>query len=71
MKIDKKGYITLTPKESEAIMDLLYTLGAMSGTLEEDFNEDCEKAQKFAERMFTLFEELISTLKEKKKNSYE
>lgn len=54
MKIDKKGYVTLTPKESDTIIDLLYTLGAMSGVLEDDFNKDCEKAQKIADRIFTL-----------------
>lgn len=57
MKIDGKGYITLTPKESDAIMDLLYTLAAMRGTLEDDFNNDCEKAAKVADRIFTLKEE--------------
>lgn len=57
MKIDKKGYITLTPKESDAIMDLLYTLAAMRGAFEEDFNEDCEKAEKVASRIYTLKEE--------------
>lgn len=57
MKIDGKGYITLTPKESDAIMDLLYTLAAMRGTLEDDFNNDCEKAEKVADRIFTLKEE--------------
>lgn len=57
MKIDGKGYITLTPKESDAIMDLLNTLGAMIGTLEDDFNEGCRKAQKVADRIYTLKEQ--------------
>lgn len=57
MKVDRKGYITLTPKESDAIMDLLYTLAAMRGTLEDDFNNDCEKAEKIANRIYTLKEE--------------
>lgn len=57
MKIDKKGYITLTPKESDAIKDLLYTLAAMRGSFEEDFNTDCEKAEKVADRIYTLKEE--------------
>ena len=57
MKIDGKGYITLTPKESDAIMDLLYTLAAMRGSYEEDFNEDCKKAEKVADRIYTLKEE--------------
>lgn len=38
-------------------MDLLDTLGAMSGTLEDDFNKDCEKAQKIADRIYTLKEQ--------------
>lgn len=54
MKIDKKGYVILTPKESDTIIDLLYILGAMSGGLEDDFNKDCEKAQKIAERIHIL-----------------
>lgn len=57
MKIDGKGYITLTPKESDTIMDLLYTLGAMSGTIDEDFSNACEKAQNVADRIYTLKEE--------------
>lgn len=57
MKIDEKGYITLTPKESDAIIDLLYTLAAMRGTLEEDFSNECEKAQKVADRIYTLKEQ--------------
>lgn len=57
MKIDKKGYITLTPKESDNIMDLLNTLGAMRGTLEDEFNEECKKAQKVADRIYTLKEQ--------------
>ena len=54
MKIDKKGYITLTPKESDTIIDLLYTLGTMRGTLEDDFNNDCKKAEKVADRIYIL-----------------
>lgn len=54
MKIDGKGYITLTPKESDAIMDLLYVLAAMCGTLEDDFNNDCKKAKKLADRIYTF-----------------
>lgn len=57
MKIDEKGYITLTPKESDAIMDLLYTLAAMRGTMEDDFNKDCKKAQKIVDRIYTLKEQ--------------
>ena len=57
MKIDGKGYMTLTPKESDAIMDLLYTLAAMRGSYEEDFNNDCKKAEKVANRIHTLKEQ--------------
>lgn len=31
MKIDSKGYITLTPRESAEIIECLETLEAMSG----------------------------------------
>lgn len=54
MKIDKKGYVILTPKERDTIIDLLYTLGAMIGASDDDFNKDCEKAQKIAERIQIL-----------------
>lgn len=57
MKIDKKGYITLTPKESDAIKDLLYTLAAMRGTSDDYFNSECKKAEKVADRIYTLKEE--------------
>lgn len=59
MKIDKKGYITLTPKESDAIMDLLDTLAAMSGTYDQDFTKECEKAQKYSYKILSLKNDLI------------
>lgn len=43
MKIDKKGFIILTPKESEDIMDLLDTLAAMSGAYDHDFTKEYKK----------------------------
>lgn len=58
MKIDKKGYITLTPKESDAIMDLLDTLAAMSGAYKQDFTEECKKAQKYSDKMLSLKNDL-------------
>ena len=54
MKIDTKGYITLTPKESEEIMDLLDTLAAMSGAFDQDFTGDCKKAQKYSDKILSL-----------------
>ena len=53
MKIDSKGYITLTPKESEEIMDLLDTLAAMSGAYDQDFTGECKKAQKYSDKILS------------------
>ena len=44
MKLDAKGYITLTHKESKNIMDLLDTLAAMVGYYDDDFTKKCKKA---------------------------
>ena len=54
MKIDTKGCITLTPKESEDIMDLLDILAAMSGAYDIDFTKECKKAQKYSDKILTL-----------------
>lgn len=54
MKIDSKGYITLTPKESNEIMDLLDTLAAMSGAYDQDFTAECKKSQKYSDKILSL-----------------
>ena len=54
MKIDSKGNITLTPKESEDIMDLLDTLAAMSGAYDQDFTKECKKADKYSNKILSL-----------------
>lgn len=54
MKIDAKGYITLTPKESEEIMDLLDTLAAMSGAYDQDFTGECKKRISIPTRFYHL-----------------
>lgn len=54
MKIDSKGYITLTPRESDEIMDCLDTLEAMSGAYDEDFTCDCQKAGRYSCRLLEL-----------------
>ena len=54
MKIDSKGYITLTPKESNEIMDLLDTLTAMSGAYDQDFTAECKKSQKYSDKILSL-----------------
>lgn len=54
MKIDAKGYIALTPKESYEIMDLLNTLEAMGGTYDQEFASDCNKAGKYANKILSL-----------------
>lgn len=56
MKIDVKGNITLTPKESDEIMDLLDTLAAMSGVYDEYFTRECKKAEKYSNRILSLKE---------------
>lgn len=56
MKIDVKGNITLTPKESCEIMDLLDTLAAMSGAYDVDFTRECKKAEKYSNRILSLKE---------------
>lgn len=58
MKIDAKGYITLTPKESEEIMDLLDTLAAMSGSYDQDFTTECRKAQKYSDKILSKKNEI-------------
>lgn len=54
MKIDNKGYITLTPKESETIAELLWTLAAMGGTSDDEFNKDANMAGKFGDKILCL-----------------
>ena len=54
MKIDSKGYITLTPKESNEIMDLLDTLAAMSGAYDQHFTAECKKSQKYSDKILSL-----------------
>lgn len=54
MKTDAKGYITLTPKESEDIMDLLETLAAMSDAYDDYFTKKCKKAQKYSDKILSL-----------------
>lgn len=54
MKIDAKGYITLTPKESYEIMDLLGTLEAMGGTYDQEFASACNKAGKYCNKILLL-----------------
>lgn len=53
MKTDAKGYITLTPKESKDIMDLLDTLAAMS-SYDDNYTKECKKAQKYSDKILTL-----------------
>lgn len=53
MKIDAKGYITLTHKESKDIMDLLDTLAALS-SYDDDYTKECKKAQKYSDKILTL-----------------
>lgn len=63
MKIDKKGYITLTAKEAAKTIDLLWTLSSMGGSFDDDFNKDCSAAQKIMMKMV----ELVETIKEERK----
>lgn len=54
MKIDAKGYITLTLKESDEIMDLLDTLEAVGGSYDQEFASDCNKAGKYSKKILSL-----------------
>ena len=54
MKIDSKGYITLTPRESNEIMECLDTLNAMRGAYDEEFTRDCQRAGKYSNRFIEL-----------------
>lgn len=59
MKIDSKGYITLTPRESDEIMEYLDTLNAMRGAYDEEFTSDCQRAGKYSDRFLKLKNSLI------------
>ena len=54
MKINEKGYIILTPKESESIMDLLYTVEALGGTGDDELTKDAHKAGRLADKILEL-----------------
>ncbi|MBO7280140.1 MAG: hypothetical protein J6V00_03140 [Bacteroidaceae bacterium] len=41
-------------KESDEIMDLLDTLAAMSGAYDQDFTEECKKADKYSNKILSL-----------------
>lgn len=55
-----KDHVQLTLKEAEEIMQLLYTLGSMGGTADEEdnpdpeFNKDCNKARRKADKIWNL-----------------
>lgn len=59
MKIDSKGYVTLTPRESAEIIECLETLEAMSGAYDEDFTRDCQTAGRYSNRLLNLKISLI------------
>lgn len=54
MKKDKNERISLTFKEADEIRELLETLFAMEGTLDEDFNRECKRAGVHARNMCEL-----------------
>ncbi|WP_305116213.1 hypothetical protein [Duncaniella muris] len=54
MKKDKNERISLTFKEADEIRELLETLFAMEGTLDEDFNRECKRAGFHARNMCEL-----------------
>lgn len=54
MKKTKDGHIVLTPKESDKISDLLYTLAAMAGAYDQDFTRDCKAAERLADKIVEL-----------------
>ena len=54
MKIDEKGYITLTPKESDSVMDLLYTVESLGGSGDDELTKDAHKAGCLADKILEL-----------------
>ena len=43
--------IVFTEKEAIAIAELLETLAAMSGTIDEHFTKECQQAGKYADKI--------------------
>ena len=54
MKKDANGRISLTKNEADTIREALETLFAMSGTLDEDFNAECNRAGRYARKLYKL-----------------
>lgn len=54
MKKDANGRISLTEREADEIREHLETLFAMSGTLDEDFNAECNRAGRYARKLYKL-----------------
>lgn len=50
----EKNRILLTLKEAAEIEDLLDSLTAMSGVYAEDFNKECHRAEKYADKLMRL-----------------
>lgn len=54
MKKDANGRISLTENEADSIREALETLFAMSGTLDEDFTAECNRAGRYARKLYKL-----------------
>lgn len=53
MKIEKNR-ISLTEREADEIREVLETLFAMAGTLDDDFNVECNRAGRYARKLYKL-----------------
>lgn len=53
MKIENNR-ISLTKKEADEIREALETLFAMSGTLDDDFNAESNRAGRYARKLYKL-----------------
>ncbi len=47
--------VVFTEKEAIEIAELLETLAAMSGTIDEEFTKECQKASKYADKIREIF----------------
>lgn len=54
MKKSANGRISLTENEADEIRECLESLFAMSGTLDEDFNTECNRAGRYARKLYKL-----------------
>lgn len=54
MKKDANGRISLTENEADTIREALETLFSMSGAFDEDFTAECNRAGRYARKLYKL-----------------